>query len=138
MLSQECIYILGVRVDRVSQAEALEAIERMVAQRRAGNNTLLCQQVVTVNTEFVMAAQQNDDFRIAINAAALVVADGIGIVWATRYLGKPTPERVTGTDTVVELAKRCAASSRHTSTPSTARGLAPASTIRRDSPYRRR
>src|SRR6266581_1086703 len=111
MLSQECIYILGVRVDLVSQAEALEVIERMVAQRRASNNTLPCQQVVTVNTEFVMAAQQNDDFRIAINAAALVVADGIGIVWATRYLGKPTTERVTGTDMLPMLAQRCAAHS---------------------------
>jgi N-acetylglucosaminyldiphosphoundecaprenol N-acetyl-beta-D-mannosaminyltransferase len=37
------------------------------------------------------------------------MADGIGIVWATLYLGKPVPERVTGTDTLVELAKRCAA-----------------------------
>jgi N-acetylglucosaminyldiphosphoundecaprenol N-acetyl-beta-D-mannosaminyltransferase len=36
------------------------------------------------------------------------MADGIGIVWATRYLGKPAPERVTGTDTLVELAKRFA------------------------------
>src|SRR5947209_6726106 len=104
----EHTYVLGVRVDGVSQAEALDAIERIVAQRRASYDTVPCQQVVTVNTEFVMVAQHNYDFRIAINTAALSMADGIGIVWATRYLGKPTPERVTGTDMLPLLAQRCA------------------------------
>jgi N-acetylglucosaminyldiphosphoundecaprenol N-acetyl-beta-D-mannosaminyltransferase len=61
-----------------------------------------------VNTEFVMTAQHNTAFRHAINSAALVIADGIGVVWATRYAGSPTPERITGTDTLVALARRCA------------------------------
>src|SRR5262249_25285291 len=69
---------------------------------------LTCQQIVTVNTEFVMAAQKNTDFLRAINSAALSVADGIGVVWATRFVGFPTPERITGTDTLVALARRCA------------------------------
>jgi|SRR5579863_7933024 len=103
-------YILGVRVDRVTQEQALNLIEHLIVLRRASENSLPCQQIVTVNTEFVMAAQKNSSFRQVINAAALVVADGIGIVWAT-YLGiKRAPERVTGTDTVVALAKRCAVS----------------------------
>src|SRR5216683_7385333 len=103
-------YVLGVRVDRVTQEQALSIIEHMIMLRRASENNLPCRQIVTVNPEFVMAAQKNTGFREAINAAALVVADGIGIVWAT-YLGKArTPERITGTDTVVALAKRCAAS----------------------------
>ena len=55
-----------------------------------------------------MAAQKNQEFRHAINNAALTVADGIGVVWATRFVGLPTPERITGTDTLVALAKRCA------------------------------
>jgi N-acetylglucosaminyldiphosphoundecaprenol N-acetyl-beta-D-mannosaminyltransferase len=57
-----------------------------------------------------MAAQRNKDFCVAINSASLVLADGIGVVWATRYLGRPTPERVTGSDTLPVLAQRCAAS----------------------------
>ncbi len=101
-------YILGVRVDRLSQQQALDMIEQMIALRRASDNALSCQQIITVNTEFVMAAQQDRDFCQAINSAALVVADGIGVVWATRFVGFPTPERITGTDTLVALAKRCA------------------------------
>ena len=103
------VSILGVRVDRVGQDAALAAIEGMIARRRASNNEGGCQQVVTVNAEFVMAAQRNEDFRIAINSAALSLADGIGVVLAARYLGRRVPERVTGTDTLPLLAKRCAA-----------------------------
>jgi N-acetylglucosaminyldiphosphoundecaprenol N-acetyl-beta-D-mannosaminyltransferase len=101
-------YVLGVRVDRVSQLQALDLVDQMIALFRASGNTLPCQQIVTVNTEFVMAAQKNIEFRQTINNAALVVADGIGVVWATRFVGFPTPERITGTDTLVALAKRCA------------------------------
>jgi N-acetylglucosaminyldiphosphoundecaprenol N-acetyl-beta-D-mannosaminyltransferase len=108
--SPEPAYVLGVRVDRLSQRQALDSIERMIARRRTSNNTLPCLQVVTVNPEFVMVAQRNKDFLTAINAAALVVADGAGVVMATRYLGRPAPERVTGTDLLADLARRCAAS----------------------------
>src|SRR5436309_5448241 len=108
--TQTSVYVLGVRVDQLTQQQVLDRIEQIVARRRAGGNILPCQQVVTVNTEFVMAAQHNSDFRNAINTAALVVPDGIGVVWATRYVGRPAPERVTGTDTLIALAQRCAAS----------------------------
>jgi N-acetylglucosaminyldiphosphoundecaprenol N-acetyl-beta-D-mannosaminyltransferase len=107
-LSGSSIYVLGVRVDRLSQQQTVEAIDQMVARQRESADPLPCQQVVTVNPEFVMEAQRNTLFRVCINQAALVVADGMGIVWATRILGAPTPERVTGTDTLPELAKRCA------------------------------
>jgi N-acetylglucosaminyldiphosphoundecaprenol N-acetyl-beta-D-mannosaminyltransferase len=102
------VYVLGVRVDRVSQLQALAIIDQLIALRRASGNTLPCKQVVTVNTEFVMAAQKNSQFRQAINSAALAIADGIGVVWATRFVGLPTPERITGIDTLVALA-RCSA-----------------------------
>ncbi len=108
--TQSSVYVLGVRVDHLTQQQVLDRIEQMVARRRARGKAKHCQQIVTVNTEFVMAAQHNNEFRKAINTAALVLPDGIGIVWATRYLGQPTPERVTGTDTLVALARRCATS----------------------------
>lgn len=101
-------WLLGVRVDRISQQQAIAQIDQLVMQYKQSSGRQHCQQVVTVNTEFVMMAQYDTVFRNIINHAALVVADGIGIVWGTRYVGKPTPERVTGTDMLVELAKHCA------------------------------
>lgn len=101
-------YVLGVRVDRLTLRQTVDAIDEMVASHRESGGSLPCQQVVTVNPEFVMEAQRNALFRQCINQAALVVADGMGIVWAMRILGTPTPERVTGTDTLPKLAQRCA------------------------------
>jgi N-acetylglucosaminyldiphosphoundecaprenol N-acetyl-beta-D-mannosaminyltransferase len=102
------VYVLGVRVDRVTQQQVLDHAGLLIADYHASQRKNSCQQLITVNPEFVMAAQRNPLFRQCINEAALVMPDGIGVVWAARYLGKPTPERVTGVDTLVELAKCCA------------------------------
>jgi N-acetylglucosaminyldiphosphoundecaprenol N-acetyl-beta-D-mannosaminyltransferase len=102
------VYVLGIRVDRLTQRQALATFEHIITLAQSNSEPHLCQQIITVNPEFVMAAQHNTLFRQCINQATLVMADGIGIVWAARYLRRPTPERVTGVDTMVELAKLCA------------------------------
>lgn len=104
----QSVYILGVRVDRISQQEAVQRIIETLQHRRSSEDVMPCQQLITINPEFVMAAQHNSEFRQAINSAALVVADGIGVVWAARHLKAPTPERVTGVDTLMVLAGHCA------------------------------
>ncbi|MDQ2904746.1 MAG: WecB/TagA/CpsF family glycosyltransferase [Ktedonobacteraceae bacterium] len=124
------VQVLGVRVDRISQQQALDTIEEIIARRRASADQLPCQQVITVNPEFVMAAQKRQDFRIAINEAALVVPDGVGVVWAARYLGRPTPARITGTDTLAELARRCAAAGYRIYLLGAAPGVAEAASVR--------
>ncbi|GCE25785.1 WecB/TagA/CpsF family glycosyl transferase [Dictyobacter alpinus] len=101
------VYVLGVRVDRLTQRQVLAALRQILSSARAGSRPP-CQQIITVNPEFVMAAQKNTLFRQCINQAALVTADGMGIVWASRLLRQPTPERVTGADTLVELARLAA------------------------------
>jgi N-acetylglucosaminyldiphosphoundecaprenol N-acetyl-beta-D-mannosaminyltransferase len=104
----EPVYVLGVRVDRLTQRQVLDAFEHIISYYRTQSPHPHCQQIITVNPEFVIAAQRNALFRQTINQAALVLADGVGVVWATRYLRRPTPERVTGVDTLVELARHSA------------------------------
>lgn len=104
----ESVTILGIRVDRCSQRQALAYMQELIARKKTDEGSAACQQVVTVNAEFVMAAQHDAQFRDYINHAALVVPDGMGIVLAARYLKKTVPERVTGTDMMPELARLCA------------------------------
>jgi N-acetylglucosaminyldiphosphoundecaprenol N-acetyl-beta-D-mannosaminyltransferase len=92
------LWVLGVGVDDVTTDEVLQCLERFVAERQP-------RQVVTVNPEFVMAAQRNADFRVTINEAALALPDGIGLLWAARLLGRPLRERVTGSDTLPLIAR---------------------------------
>ena len=93
--------ILGVRVDDVDYAEALARIARYVENHRPGEKT---RQVVTVNPEIIIAAQRDEEFKRVLNEAALSLPDGVGVLWAARYLGHPLRERVTGVDTMERLA----------------------------------
>jgi len=96
------VRILGVRVDDVTMNEAVQAIRRMALSAAS-------HQVVTVNAEFVMRAQQDADFRVVLDGAALALADGYGIIWAARRLRQPLRERVAGSDAVPRLCEMAAA-----------------------------
>jgi N-acetylglucosaminyldiphosphoundecaprenol N-acetyl-beta-D-mannosaminyltransferase len=80
--------VLGVGFDRVPLAAAVERILRRV---EAGERTF----VVTANPEFVMLARQDAAVAQIAREAHLVVADGSGVVAASRLLGDPLP-RVPG------------------------------------------
>lgn len=95
------VTILGCRVDAVDRDEAVERIVRLAA----GDEPSL---VVTLGVEMVMAAQRDDAFRRAINGAALVTCDTIGLLLASRLRGGPLRRRVTGVDLVDALAARSA------------------------------
>lgn len=96
------VRVLGVRVDCLDMAGALDAIQGLVAQ---GGPTRL---VATVNPEFVMRARTDAEFHGALERAALCLPDGIGVVWAMRRRGCPQQERVAGVDLVLRLAELCA------------------------------
>ncbi len=89
--------ILGVRVDNVNYDKALSTIEGFIESGAP-------HQVVTVNPEFIVAAQSDENFRHILNASSLALPDGVGLLWAARFIGQPLQERVTGTDTVQRLA----------------------------------
>jgi N-acetylglucosaminyldiphosphoundecaprenol N-acetyl-beta-D-mannosaminyltransferase len=61
-------------------------------------------QIATTNPEFVMAAQKDETFRQVLESCDLCIADGIGLLIASRWLGSPLPERVPGSELVYELA----------------------------------
>lgn len=77
-----------------------EAVDRIIGFAVSG----ICHQIVTVNPEFIMAAQHNPGFAGVLNAADLAVPDGIGLIWAARWRRHPLPERVAGVDLVEHVA----------------------------------
>ncbi len=95
------VRILGVRVDDVTMDEAIERLEEMVSV--GGPH-----QVVTVNPEFIMRAQQDAAFRQVLEEADLAIPDGQGLLWAARLLGRPLRQRVAGSDLVPALAAHSA------------------------------
>ncbi|MBN1337345.1 MAG: WecB/TagA/CpsF family glycosyltransferase [Deltaproteobacteria bacterium] len=95
------IEILGIRIHVVDQAATLDRIAGFIEEGQPHH-------VVTVNPEFVEAARTDAAFRQVLERADLCVADGVGLLMASRWQGRPLPERVTGTDSVVRIAERSA------------------------------
>ena len=96
------VRILGVRVDDVTMAETLDLFRAWITEGET-------HQVVTVNPEFVMRAQQDAGFRVTLEEADLAVPDGAGLLWASRLLGHRLRERVAGSDLLPLAAELSAA-----------------------------
>lgn len=96
------VQILGVPLHAETFDSLLDTIAGWVA---AGTNT---RQVCTVSPEFVMIAQDDPDFMRVLHDADRCVADGVGLLIASRLLGHSLPERVTGSDGVPRIAERAA------------------------------
>jgi N-acetylglucosaminyldiphosphoundecaprenol N-acetyl-beta-D-mannosaminyltransferase len=61
-------------------------------------------QIATTNPEFVMTAQQDAAFRQVLWEADLCIADGVGLLLAARWLKRPLPQRVPGSELIYHLA----------------------------------
>jgi N-acetylglucosaminyldiphosphoundecaprenol N-acetyl-beta-D-mannosaminyltransferase len=54
--------------------------------------------VVTPNSEIVQNASKDEELKALIGEADLIIPDGIGLVYASKIIGCPLSERVTGID----------------------------------------
>jgi N-acetylglucosaminyldiphosphoundecaprenol N-acetyl-beta-D-mannosaminyltransferase len=95
------ITIAGVDVDNLSQDEAIAAVDRLVGGG-------CCCYLAVVNAAKVVAAQRDSRLRDALLAADIVTADGMSVVWASRLLGRPLKDRVTGIDLFARLVGHAA------------------------------
>ena len=83
--------ILGIPIDRVDMKEAVHRFDGFLAGEA-------CKIIVTPNSEILDRATKNPALANIIKSADLVIPDGIGLVYASKFLGKPLKERVTGID----------------------------------------
>ena len=95
---RETVDILGVGVDKITAEYALRKAERYV--RTPGVSV-----IYTPNPEIIMAAYENSEFKSILNSADMCTPDGIGVVYASRMLRSPVPERVAGFDLACGLLK---------------------------------
>ncbi|NNJ24558.1 WecB/TagA/CpsF family glycosyltransferase [Alienimonas chondri] len=98
--------LFGLRLDPVTLGEAIARIHRWVddwrdADRPSGGTKV----VVTPNVDHLVKLHRTADPLMveAYRAADLTLADGTPVVAASRWFGKPVPERVPGSDLVPSL-----------------------------------
>jgi len=90
--------VLGIRVDAATAEDVFALAHHAITARTP-------KQVVTINTEMLMAARSDAELRAVIEGAALVVPDASGILAASRLLCQRLPERVSGSDLMPALCR---------------------------------
>lgn len=91
-----------VAIDALRFDEAIDAIEGLVARGRGG-------MVFTPNVDHIVLAEDDARLRAAYEAADLALVDGLPVLWASRALGAPLPEKISGSDLLRPLVARAAA-----------------------------
>jgi N-acetylglucosaminyldiphosphoundecaprenol N-acetyl-beta-D-mannosaminyltransferase len=93
--------LLGVPLAILDYDGAMDAMDALVAERRAGY-------VCAAPVHAVMVAQEEAEMRAAMRRATLVVPDGMPLVWALKRLGEPLEARVYGPELMRRYCDRCA------------------------------
>ncbi len=94
--------ILDCAIDRLNMADTLARCQAIIEQGSFA-------QQVSINAAKLVTLRGDPTMREVVNRCALVNADGQSVVWASRLLGDPLPERVAGIDLMhglIELAAR--------------------------------
>ena len=86
---RDVVCILGLPFDAITLPDAVQRVRDAISARRP----LF---LSTPNLNFLIGCQYDAAFRASIIASDLSVADGMPLVWISRLLGTPLPERVTG------------------------------------------
>jgi N-acetylglucosaminyldiphosphoundecaprenol N-acetyl-beta-D-mannosaminyltransferase len=91
------VKLFGIRLHRLTLKETLALVLEWMREDRP------CRYVVTPNVDHIVKLQSHAVMREAYQGAALTVSDGWPLVAASRWLGRPLPERVAGSDLVPSL-----------------------------------
>lgn len=95
-MSRDIATVLDCNIDRLTLDEAVDQCERAVVTREP-------MQHMAVNAAKLVAMRDDAELRTVVAESELVTADGQAVVWASRILGDPLPERVTGVDLMHRL-----------------------------------
>lgn len=93
------IDVLGVGFDNITMAEAVDKAYALQSEHKG-------HYVVTPNPEIVMLAQEDAEMARAAETAALVIPDGIGVIYGAKILGTPLKEKIPGIDFTSALMEK--------------------------------
>ncbi|MBQ9565699.1 MAG: WecB/TagA/CpsF family glycosyltransferase [Synergistaceae bacterium] len=99
------LVLWGVPFDNMSMNYAVTRARGLILNPMGGGAQL----VATVNALGMEEAVRDKGYRRVLQEAAMVLADGTGLLWGMRFLGMPIQERVTGIDFAEQLCRAASA-----------------------------
>jgi len=92
------INICGVNIDNISMENVIEEIEDLIIKGREGF-------IVTPNVDHIVQLQKDAGFSAVYRDAVLVLADGVPLLWASKFLDIPLKEKISGSDLFPRLCE---------------------------------
>ena len=97
----DVVPVWGLALARLTYDETLDEVDRLIER---GEPAFF----VTANLNYAMLCGGDPRLRAVNEQAAFLVADGMPLVWYSRLVRRPLPERVAGADLIFTLLKRSA------------------------------
>jgi N-acetylglucosaminyldiphosphoundecaprenol N-acetyl-beta-D-mannosaminyltransferase len=91
--------ILGVPIAAVRLPDVLDIVHKTIVKRRK-------LQIGVVNAAKIVNMRRDTRLSEDVLSSDIILADGIAVVWASRLLRRPLPERVTGIDLMFSMLER--------------------------------
>ncbi len=90
------IVMMGVPIDQLNTTQAIGIVGEMI---ESGTPHV----IATANFDFLALVQEDGDLKQILQDADLILCDGTPLLWASKFLGDPLPERLAGSDMVPVL-----------------------------------
>src|SRR3990170_6500773 len=95
------VNICGIEIDNVLLQESTKIISEAVENKK---NIY----ITTPNVHHIILLEKDNEFKKIYQEAYLVLADGMPLIWASKFLGTRLKEKVSGSDLVPEICKLAA------------------------------
>ncbi len=91
--------LFGIPIAALTMDEALDLVDDAVARRHS-------LRIGVVNAAKIVSMGRDALLRDDVVSSDIILADGVSVVWASRMLGRPLPERVAGIDLMHGMFER--------------------------------
>jgi N-acetylglucosaminyldiphosphoundecaprenol N-acetyl-beta-D-mannosaminyltransferase len=91
--------LFGVPIAAVTMADVLSMVDNAILRRKP-------LQIGVVNAAKLVNMRRDDELRQSVLSSDIILADGMAVVWASRLLRRPLPERVAGIDLMMAMLAR--------------------------------
>ena len=91
--------ILTLNIEKSTKAQAYRKIVKFLAENKK------CRKIYTPNPQMALGCYRSRELSELFSRADMLLPDGIGLIIASKILGNPLPERITGIDTAEFILK---------------------------------
>ncbi|MEJ2455007.1 MAG: WecB/TagA/CpsF family glycosyltransferase [Candidatus Thiodiazotropha sp.] len=99
MGQHDTVNLFGIPVEAMTMDQTLDLVDEVIQSRKS-------LQIGVINAAKVVNMDKDPELREAVLSSDIILADGAAVVWASKLLGTPLPERVAGIDLMFGMFER--------------------------------